>query len=226
MNLLERVLTLLRANLSVVVENADDPEKALKQLILDMRNQLVQVKTQVATAIAEGIKLQKRQQECQATAQTWVQKARQAVQQGNDEVARDALSRYNDLTRQATHFQQLKQEQDRLVTTLRVALRQLEEKIAEVQTSAEVLETRKRNALIQQRVLDALNNRPEQDANGRDAGQSASENNTNGSSESLPKRPKQPRQSDTDQLDANVPLHLTTSGELDLEKLKRLLNSD
>src|SRR6266516_3457945 len=53
MNLLERVLTLLRANLNTMVEKADDPEKVLRQLQLDMRNQLMQVKTQVATAIAE-----------------------------------------------------------------------------------------------------------------------------------------------------------------------------
>ena len=62
MNLLERVLTLLRANLNSVVEKADDPEKALRQLQLDMRNQLVQVKTQVATTIAESRRIQKRSQ--------------------------------------------------------------------------------------------------------------------------------------------------------------------
>ena len=54
MNLLERVLTLLGANLNSMIEKADDPEKVLRQLQLDMRNQLVQVKTQVATAIAES----------------------------------------------------------------------------------------------------------------------------------------------------------------------------
>src|SRR5258708_1131910 len=58
MNLLERVLTLLRANLNTLVEKADDPEKVLRQLQLDMRNQLMQFKTQVATAIAESRNLQ------------------------------------------------------------------------------------------------------------------------------------------------------------------------
>jgi len=57
MNLLERVLTLLRANLNTMVEKAEDPEKVMRQLQIDMRNQLMQVKTQVATAIAEGRKL-------------------------------------------------------------------------------------------------------------------------------------------------------------------------
>ncbi len=80
MNLLERVLTLLRANLNAVVEKSDDPEKTLRQLQLDMRNQLVQVKTQVATAISESRKLQGRAGEKRAEADSWYKKAEHAVQ--------------------------------------------------------------------------------------------------------------------------------------------------
>src|SRR5436309_740289 len=94
MNLLERVLTLLRANLNSMVERADDPERVLRQLQLDMRNQLMQVKTQVATAIAESHKLQKRSKEKMAEADTWLKKAEQAIQQNNDDAARAALTRY------------------------------------------------------------------------------------------------------------------------------------
>ncbi|HLZ60777.1 MAG TPA: PspA/IM30 family protein [Ktedonosporobacter sp.] len=157
MNLLERVLTLLRANLNTMVEKADDPEKVLRQLQLDMRNQLVQVKTQVATAIAEGHRLLKRSQEKSAEADSWLKKAEQAVQQGNDNAARTNLARYNDILKQAQRYQQQKKEQEQLVTTLRTALQQLEAKIAEVETTIDVLVIRKRNALIQQRVFDVLN---------------------------------------------------------------------
>lgn len=156
MNLLERVLTLLRANLNTMVEKSDDPEKALRQLQLDMRNQLVQVKTQVATAIAQSRKLQIRSKERKAEAETWMRKAEQAIQQNNDTAARDALTRYNDYTRQAQRYEQQQQEQEQLVVTMRNALRQLEAKISEVETTIDLLLTRKRNALLQQRVFDAL----------------------------------------------------------------------
>ena len=53
MALLERVATLIRANLNDLVDRAEDPEKMIKQVILDMQNQLLQVKTQVAAAIAD-----------------------------------------------------------------------------------------------------------------------------------------------------------------------------
>jgi phage shock protein A len=156
MNLLERVLTLLRANLNAMAEKSEDPEKMLRQLQLDMRNQLVQVKTQVATAIAEGMKLQKRNKEQQSEATQWLKKAEQAIQQNNENAARDFLGRYNGLIRQAARYQQQQREQDQLVTTMRNVLRQLETKISEVDTTIELLTARKRNALLQQRVYDTL----------------------------------------------------------------------
>lgn len=157
MNLLERVLTLLHANLNSVVEKSDDPEQVLRQLQLDMHNQLVQVKTQVATAIAESRKLQKRSQEKTTESDLWLKKAEQAIQQAHDDIARTALSRYNDINKQAQRYKQLQKEQEQLVVTMRGALRQLEAKIAEVETTIDLLITRKRNALLQQRVYDAIN---------------------------------------------------------------------
>src|SRR2546427_7365233 len=112
MNLLERVLTLLRANLNTMVEKADDPEKVLQQLQLDMRNQLMQVKTQVATAITEGRKLQSHAEEKKAEAEIWHKKAEQAILHNNDAAARSALSRYNEVIKQAQRYQQHQQEQE------------------------------------------------------------------------------------------------------------------
>lgn len=156
MNLLERVLTLLGANLDAVAEKADDPEKTLRQLQLDMRNQLVQVKTEVAKAIAEGHVLQKRIQARKTEADSWMKKAEQAVQHGNDALARQALTQYNEQNKIVQRYQQQKKEQEQFVATLRGVLRKLDEKIAEVDTTIELMATRKRNALIQQRVYEAL----------------------------------------------------------------------
>ncbi len=156
MNLLERVLTLLRANLNTMAEKSDDPEKTLRQLQQDMRNQLVQVKTQVATAISEEMKLQKRSKDFQSEADTWLKKAEQAVQQNNENAARDYLARYNDLLRQAQRYTQQQKEHEQLVATMRGILRQLEAKISEVDTTIELLAARKRSALLQQRVYDTL----------------------------------------------------------------------
>ena len=75
MALLERVATLIRANLNDMVDRAEDPEKMIKQVILDMQNQLLQVKTQVAIAIADEHLLQKKQKENLEKHDEWMKKA-------------------------------------------------------------------------------------------------------------------------------------------------------
>jgi phage shock protein A len=167
MNLLERVLTLLRANLNSIVERADDPEKVMQQLQIDMRNQLMQVKTQVATAISESRKLRSRVKEKKAEADAWHRKAEHAIQQNNDAAARSALNRYNEIIKQAQRYQQQQQEQEQLVSTMKRVLQQLEAKISEVETTIDLLATRKRNALLQQRVFDALKKSEEMNDSGQ-----------------------------------------------------------
>src|SRR5579875_3241994 len=93
MALLERVSTLIRANINDLLSKAEDPEKLAKQLVLDMENQLVQVKTQMAIAIADQHLLHKRQTDEQTAQAEWVRKAELAVAKQQDDVARAALER-------------------------------------------------------------------------------------------------------------------------------------
>src|SRR6266478_4585653 len=93
MALLERVATLIRANLNDLVDQAEDPEKMIKQLILDMQNQLLQVKTQVAITIADQHLLMKKLEENRQSSEEWVRKAELAVTKGHDDLARAALER-------------------------------------------------------------------------------------------------------------------------------------
>jgi phage shock protein A len=75
MAVLDRVATLVRANLNDLIDRAEDPEKMIKQVILDMENQLLQVKTQVAVAMADQHLLRKKQQEQEDRAAEWMRKA-------------------------------------------------------------------------------------------------------------------------------------------------------
>ena len=106
MPLLERVSTLVRANLNDLIDKAEDPEKMIKQVILDMQNQLLQVKTQVAISIADLHLLEKRQQEQQDKAKEWMRKAELAVDKKQDDLARAALERATSCRRMAHGFQQ------------------------------------------------------------------------------------------------------------------------
>src|ERR1700744_4388187 len=93
MALMERDTTLLRANLNDLIDNAADPEKMLKQLVLDMENQLLHVKTQVAIALADDPLREKKTTQHEAAAASWKNKAALAVAKGRDDMAREALER-------------------------------------------------------------------------------------------------------------------------------------
>ena len=93
MALLERVSTLVRANLNDLIDKAEDPEKMIKQVIVDMQNQLLQVKTQVAIAIADQHVLDKKRQEHAEKEAEWIRKAEMAVDKKQDDLARAALER-------------------------------------------------------------------------------------------------------------------------------------
>jgi phage shock protein A len=148
MALLERVGTLLRANLNDLIEKAEDPEKLLKQLVLDMENQLLQVKTQVAIAIADEHLLDKKRKEHEDAVAEWQRKAELAVKKANDELARAALERSLSHKQMASGFAQQLDDQKAEAETLKTALRKLQQKLEETRSRCEMLIAQHRRARV------------------------------------------------------------------------------
>ena len=119
MGILDRVSTLLRANVNDMIDRAEDPEKIVKQLIIDMNNQLMQVKTQVAASIADEKLLYQRYQDNSAKAADWQQRAELAVEKGQDDMAREALARRNAFQQTADGFKTQYDQQAPQVETAR-----------------------------------------------------------------------------------------------------------
>src|SRR5271169_5595518 len=123
MALLDRVSTLIRANLNDLIERAEDPEKLIKQVLLDTENQLLQLKTQVAVSIADQHMLEKKQAENEAAAADWLRKAERAVDKQQDDLARGAIERHRSYQQLAQNYQEQVQDQAAQVETLKAALR-------------------------------------------------------------------------------------------------------
>ena len=155
MPVLERVATLVRANLNDLIDRAEDPEKMIKQVILDMENQLLQVKTQVAISMADQHLLQKKQSEQEDKAAEWMRKAELAVDKTEDALARAALERYQSATKLAENFARQVGDQRQQVDTLRKALSQLDQKLAEARAKSDVLIAQHRRARALERATDA-----------------------------------------------------------------------
>jgi phage shock protein A len=152
MALLDRVSTLIRANLNDLIDRAEDPGKLIKQVLLDMENQLLQLKTQVAVSIADQHMLEKKQNENEAAAADWLRKAERAVDKQQDDLARAALERHRSCQQLSQNYQEQVDDQAAQVETLKSALRKLEQKLAEAKSKKEMLLARHRRSLVASRA--------------------------------------------------------------------------
>ena len=155
MALLERVATLVRANLNDLIDKAEEPEKMIKQVILDMQNQFLQVKTQVAIAIADQHLLEKKRQESADKVAEWMRKAELAVDKKEDDLARASLLRVESYRELSESFTQQVTDQRAQVENLKTALRQLEQKLTEALAKADVLIAQQRRARAVGKASDA-----------------------------------------------------------------------
>jgi len=155
MALLERVATLVRANLNDLIDKVEEFEKMIKQVILDMQNQLLQVKTQVAIAIADQHLLEKKHKENVDKIAEWMRKAELAVDKKEDDLARASLLRVESYRELSENFTQQVADQKAQVESLKTALRQLEQKLAEAEAKADVLVAQQRRARAVGKASDA-----------------------------------------------------------------------
>jgi phage shock protein A len=139
MGLLERVTTLIRANLNDLIDKAEDPEKLIKQVIMDMENQLIQVKTQVAVALADQHVLEKKRKEVEQKAAEWLQKAELAVDKEKDDLARAALERSVEHQKMAESLKEQESDQKVQAEVLKGSLKRLGEKLAEAHNKRDLL---------------------------------------------------------------------------------------
>jgi phage shock protein A len=155
MALLERVGTLLRANLNDIIDRAEEPEKMIKQVILDMENQLMQVKTQVAISIADLHLLERRSNENLQKRDEWMRKAELAVTKRQDDLARIAIERSLESKKLAGSFDEQIADQKQQAENLKTALHKLDGKLAEARAKSELLLAKHRRARAAVRAAEA-----------------------------------------------------------------------
>jgi phage shock protein A len=156
MGIFDRLSTMLRSNINDLISRAENPEKMLNQLIVDMKGQLAKAKQQVASAIADEKKLQAQVEEERRQAENWERRAMLAVQEGRDDLAKQALGRYNEHLQhaQALHETWLRQKAE--TEQLKLSLRQLHDKIEEANRKKNILIARAKRAEAQQRIQETM----------------------------------------------------------------------
>jgi phage shock protein A len=156
MGIFDRLTTLIRSNINDLISRAENPEKMLNQLITDMKGQLAKAKQQVASAIADEKKLQADAEAMKKQAEDWERRAMLAVQEGRDDLAKQALLRYNEALQGAQQLHETWVKHKAETETLKASLRSLNDKIEEAKRKKNILIARARRAEAQQRIQETM----------------------------------------------------------------------
>ena len=156
MSVFSRMSTIFKANVNEALTKAEDPEKVLNQVIIEMNEQLVDTKQKVAAAIADEKRLQRQYQETAEQAKGWEEKATIAVEKERDDLAREALARRNEAQQLADEYKIQWDKQRQAVDQLKEHLRALELKIGEAGRKKNLLIARQKRATAQKQIHETM----------------------------------------------------------------------
>jgi phage shock protein A len=156
MNLFDRFVRVAKSNVDSVLKKVEDPEKIMNQALEDMQNDLVKIRQSYAEVTATQRRLMKQKEQCESMAEDWYQRAQLALQKGNEELAREALSRRQTQTDEAKTIEAQIDAQAASIDKLYEGMQMLEKKILESKSKKEQMAARARVAKSTQQVNDML----------------------------------------------------------------------
>lgn len=156
MSIVSRFITVVKSWLNHIIGKAEDPEKMLNQMVLDMQEQLITAKRQVAIAIADEKRLSKQYQDEVQNANEWERKAMMAVSAGNDALAQQALERKAEHAQLAQGYSENWTSQKDAVEKLKTALVSLNDKVEEARRKKNLLISRAKRAEAQQTIASTM----------------------------------------------------------------------
>ena len=156
MGIFGRFRRMMKSNLNDMISKSENPEKMLSQVIVDMNQQLIESKKSVASSIADEKRLERQMRNNQSLAREWEEKARLAVKAGKDELAKEALLRKQEFDKLYNQYKPQWDVQHEAVEKLKMALRQLQQKIEEAQRKKNLLIARSKRASAQKKIQETV----------------------------------------------------------------------
>ena len=164
MGIFDRIATLFKSNINDMISKAEDPEKMLDQILVDMRNQLAKAKQQVAAAIADEKRLKDQAEAEFKAAADWESKAMLALKENREDLARQALMRQGEHQSHGGQLHATWAAQQAETEKLKNSLRDLNDKIEEAKRKKNLLLARQRRAQAQQQISDTMSGMSENSA--------------------------------------------------------------
>jgi len=156
MGIFTKLSTLIKSNINDLISRAENPEKMLNQIIVDMRDQLAKAKREVAAAIADERKLKSQLEDEVKQSRDWEHRAMLAVKEGRDDLAKQALVRQQEHAERAMVLQQTWEAQASETESLKGSLRQLNDKIEEAKRKRNLPIAKQKRAQAQRRIHETM----------------------------------------------------------------------
>jgi len=156
MNMGERFVRLVKSNVNQALSSMEDPEKVLTQAVEDMQKDLVKVRQAYAEVSASSKRMQEQCRLADAEATKWYQRAQLALERGEDDLAREALTRRQQQTDMADNLKDQIEQQEGSIKALFESMKDLEAKMAEAKAKKDQIIARARTAKASTKVNDML----------------------------------------------------------------------
>ena len=159
-----RLRRVIASELNYLIGKAEDPEKMLDEIVIELQQQIAKAKQQVAAAMADEIALKRRMDKEKDLAKEWEEKAKKALESGKEDLAKEALqesSRHEEL---AKEYEKQWEAQREAVAKLRQELGDLNIKVQEAKRKKDILIARAKRAKAQKSIQEALSGISESDA--------------------------------------------------------------
>ncbi len=156
MKWLSQFSLVMRSSITSLKELVEDPERMLYQLIIDMENELEEVRASVAEAVADEIQMRKRAETERAEANKWLERATAAIKRKDDNAARSALDQKLAAQARADQYAAEYEKQRAEVNKLQRSVRDLEDKIRQARQKKTLLTARMARATSVQKIHSAM----------------------------------------------------------------------
>lgn len=156
MAIFERLSDLVRANINDLIDKAENPEKMVKQIIIDMEDQLRKATQGLGTAMGSLNQVKKQLETAQAQSAEWQNKARKCLEQGNEELAKQALEIKVKQDQLVAQYQEMCQSMDAQVNDIRSQVDLLKSKLEEARSKQAMLVARSQMADAKSKMAKSL----------------------------------------------------------------------
>lgn len=158
MAIFERISDLVRANINDLIDKAENPEKMVKQIIIDMEDQLRKATQGLGTAMGSLNQVKKQLAVAQEQSNVWQGKAKACLEQGNEELAKQALENKVKQDKMVAQYQEMCTSMEAQVNEIKAQIDILKGKIEEARSKQAMLVARSQMADAKSQMAKTLGN--------------------------------------------------------------------